>query len=140
MQSGVPGSVVVQPKERNRFLYIGVTADTKANPSGVGQNVVRRRAVLLYEARPYSHWEWQVGEPIAVQMPELTATDPELETSETVRAGDDSRPARNLARDPISDALHAVFDVRAGGADPDRAPAVYWKFPPAVVALAVPEW
>jgi hypothetical protein len=36
-----------------------------------------------------------------------------------VRHGDDPGPARHLARDPVGNALHAVYDERAPRADPE---------------------
>ena len=49
-------------------------------------------------------WECEVGHPVAVEVAELAAAEPELHAAEAVRAGAHARPALDLGGDPLAGA------------------------------------
>src|SRR5262245_1182458 len=52
---------------------------------------------------PHAHWEWQIGELAAVEMPDLVVVDLEFNPSKAVRLRRDGRPAQQLTLDCVSD-------------------------------------
>jgi hypothetical protein len=60
---------------------------------------------FLHELLPHAHRERQIGQTIAVQVPELAPAAAELAAAETMRFDGHLGPARDLAFDSRGDAL-----------------------------------
>ena len=80
-----PRALVAQPEELDHLVGVLVGLDRLRDPARVRQYVVRQRAAGLDEHVLDRALERQVGEPVAVQMPELALPEPELDAAEPVR-------------------------------------------------------
>ena len=67
---------------------------------------MRERAAGLDEHVAHRPLERQVGEPVAVQMPELPLPEPELDAAEAVLVHGHALPACDLALDPGAAPVH----------------------------------
>ena len=98
------GALVAQPEELDHLVRVLVGLDRLRDPAGLRQDVVRLRAAGLDEHVANRALERQVGEPVAVQVPELALAEPELDAAEAVRVDGHALPARDLALDPCAGA------------------------------------
>src|SRR5438552_707698 len=94
-------AIVVQAKEVEHGGHVPLPVDVEADPAGVGQDVVWGRAARRHELLADAHWERQVGQPAAVEMPDLVAVYVKLDPAEAMGLRRDARPAPQLALDDL---------------------------------------
>src|SRR5262245_25866443 len=82
-----PGPVVIQSEERDDRRDIRLVAHVVADPSGVGKDVMRLGPARRNELLADEQRERQVRKPIAVHVPQLAASELELDAAEPVRPG-----------------------------------------------------
>src|SRR4051812_35991014 len=96
-----PRPVVATPHQPDRQLDALVAVDRDSHPAGVGTPTVPASLARSDQLVPERAGQRNVRSLVAVKMAQLTAPDPELEPTETVRPDVDSWPAR----EPVGDAL-----------------------------------
>lgn len=78
------------------------------DPTCVWQDMVRRGASRRDEFIPDPRRKWDIDETIAVNMADLTMTDPIFDRTELMRVRSDSRPTGQLVLDGFADAFHGA--------------------------------
>ena len=101
--SGGGDALVVQAKELDGAGHVPGTVDAVADPSGVGENVVRQRAAAFHQLAAHVHGKGQVRQTVAVQVPDLVPQHAELDSAEAVGPGLHARPPAYF----IDDRSHA---------------------------------
>ena len=80
------------PEQRERVLRLLGRADRDGDPAGFRQHVVRAGAALGDQLVADPARERKVGDPVAMEMPELAPANAELDAAESVRRSFHARP------------------------------------------------
>jgi hypothetical protein len=96
------GAIVGEAEQLDRAFDIVRLADRERDPSRVRQDVMWSGATGRDQFVPDPARKRKIGDPVAVQMPELTAADPKLDTTESMRSDLDGRPRSHDRGDALS--------------------------------------
>lgn len=129
---GLPGgweadgrkAFVVQAKEFHHPRHVIRSPDENAHPAGIGQDMMRAGSTGGHQVLPDADGEWEVGQPVTVEVTDLAVPDAELNAPETVGMGGDARPAGHCVDNRLGDSAHGgpTYDEKSvdrdAGADP----------------------
>src|SRR6266496_5329094 len=114
--------IVVHAKQFEHGRHILRATNIEADPAAVREDMMWRSSPGRDQLLPHAHREWQIGEPAAVEMPDLVVVDLEFDPSKAVRLRRDARPTQYFLFDRVGDrhfvtsiisraSLHSIFGI-----------------------------
>src|SRR5262249_19054476 len=100
-----PRPVVVQTEQSDDAREIALIVNVVTHPTRVWINVMRLGPARSHQLISDQKRKRQVRKPVAVQVSQLSASEPELRSAKTVRSGGDAGPTRYFSADGVVNAF-----------------------------------
>jgi hypothetical protein len=84
------------PQQSHGLIHVFRLPDAEANPSALGQDVMRFGQPRLDDFVPHFSWEWNIDQGITVNVTDLAISQAIFGPTEPVCMGTDSFPLRDL--------------------------------------------